>query len=87
MKQKLILIMFLMGFLSCLKLSAQAPTITSPILLWSNPDGTNGGCMQQSGGNTPVCTTTICLGEAICFSYDVQMSPPANYAIYSLNHR
>lgn len=66
---------------------------TSPLntvvhLLWTNPDGTSGDCYNQTGGGAPsVCSTTICLGEKICFSYAISFSGGScNYIDYNCNH-
>lgn len=59
-------------------------TQASPII-WLNPDGTSGEC---GGGNVSVCSTTICLGESICFSYWVNQTQAGNLDLtsYNLNH-
>lgn len=65
-----------------------SPLNTNIHLYWYNPDGTSGDCYNQSGGGAPsVCSTTICLGESICFSYGVSFSSGAcNYTDYNCNH-
>jgi hypothetical protein len=86
MKKLILLFMLLTGQIIIAQ-TAQ-PLIEQPHLIWQNPDGTSGECYNQSGGQTPppVCSTTICLGESICFSYDAQVGQTCDYVTYSCNH-
>ncbi len=64
------------------------PLVVQPHLIWQNPDGSSGECYNQSGGQTPlpICSTTICLGESICFSYSIEFSGNCDYIDYNCNH-
>lgn len=86
MKQKLKLILCIISLLGYINISAQtesiAPVTQAAPIIWLNPDGTTGEC---GGNGTSVCSTTICLGESICFSYWVNQTNN-NYSDYNTNH-
>jgi hypothetical protein len=91
MKKKLKLFLFLISCFAYLNFEAQSAVIpvTTPIpLIWTNPDGTSGSCQQPNSDGSAICSTTICLGESICFSYQVNQTQPGNLdlADYNLNH-
>lgn len=54
-------------------------------IIWLNPDGTTGNC---GGVNSSGCSTTICLGESICFSYWANQTQQGNLdlADFNTNH-
>ncbi len=58
---------------------------TPPIIIWTNPNGSSGFC---GGINGAVCSTTVCVGESMCFSYNIQypQSGTINYSNYATNH-
>lgn len=65
--------------------SLSIPLATPVLILWTNPNGSSGFC---GGVNGSVCSTTVCVGESICFAYNIQypQSGSTNYFNYASNH-
>jgi hypothetical protein len=63
------------------------PVTIQGVLVYTNPDGTTKFCSPLGTGNNieAACSTTICLGEKICFAYSITYTgyDPTDY---NLNH-